>query len=88
MALYNWFRSEPPQNFRPSSVMHYSLHWYSHVLHALEVIAYRHPDQNTASTALGLYKKMASALHLDPESAEAMTQRLTEDRIANKNIVS
>lgn len=83
-----WFRSTPPENFRPSSVMHYPLHWYSHVMHTLQVIRTRHPDAMTRGTANRLYLAMVSALHLEPESPVDMMARLAEDRIALGNVVS
>lgn len=83
-----WFRSTPPEGFRPSSVMHYPLHWYSHVLHALQVIRARHPDSNVRDEADALYVSMVYGLHLRPEPIHAMAERLSEDRIALGNVVS
>jgi hypothetical protein len=37
--------SEPPTPFKPSEFGHLPQHWYSHAMHALEVIAYRHPNR-------------------------------------------
>src|SRR4051812_21159589 len=46
-----WFRSTPPDPFRPSTVMHYPLHWYSHVMHTLQVIRTRHPHAGIRAQA-------------------------------------
>jgi hypothetical protein len=83
-----WFRSTPPDDFRPSSVMHYPLHWYSHVMHALQVIRCRHPRLSVQVAAEDLYLGMVRALHLNAEDPEQMIARLNEDRIALGNIVS
>lgn len=83
-----WFRSTPPSNFRPSSVMHYPLHWYSHVVHALQVIRARHPVAKVRYQASDLYLEMVSALHLRPEPVKDAIERLGEDRIARGNVVS
>lgn len=40
----SFMSASPPIDFRPSCVGHYPLHWVMHLVHALEVIAYRHPD--------------------------------------------
>lgn len=38
-----FFQSNPPPNFKPSEFGHLPQHWYSHAMHALEVISYRSP---------------------------------------------
>lgn len=80
--------SEPPSPFKPSEFGHLPQHWYSHALHALEVIAYRHENRDTANTAYDLYKKMVHNMHLNVETFEEMEKRLSEDRIKNKTVVS
>lgn len=83
-----WFRSVPPPKFRPSALGHFPLHWYTHVMHALKIISVRHPNRIVAEQAKILYQSMVHSLHLEPESDEAMEQRLGEDRIASGKIVS
>jgi hypothetical protein len=78
----------PPYPFKPSEFGHLPLHWYTHAMHALEVIGYYHPDPETAKTAKVLYEKMVYTLHLNMETKTEMLVRLTEDRIKNKTIVS
>lgn len=84
----SFFRSEPPHPFKPSEFGHLPEHWYAHVMHALEIIAYRHPDIHIMNKTLNLYHKMVHNLHLNPETREQMIERLSEDRIANKTVVS
>ena len=81
-----FFKSQPPSNFKPSAFDHLPLHWSTHVMHALEVIAYRHPDPSVASDAYALYEKMVRSFHLPVESREQMITRLSEDRIANGTV--
>jgi hypothetical protein len=83
-----FFRSEPPHPFKPSEFGHLPQHWYSHAMHSLEVIAYRHPILGVRMKALHLYKAMVHNLHLNPETQERMIERLSEDRIANNTVVS
>jgi hypothetical protein len=83
-----FFQSTPPAPFRPSEFGHLPQHWYAHAMHALEIIGYRHPDVDTALTALELYNAMVENLHLNPETAHEMNVRLAEDRIALGNVVS
>ena len=83
-----FFMSTPPYPFKPSAYGHLPLHWYTHVMHALEIIGYHHPNSETCVTARLLYKEMVHSLHLTPESEDQCNHRLTEDRIANETVVS
>jgi len=80
--------SDPPMPFKPSEFGHLPQHWYSHAMHALEVIGYCHPDQETRSTAFMLYRKMVFNMHLNIEESHEMIQRLSEDRLLNNTVVS
>jgi hypothetical protein len=84
----SFFQRRPPSPFRASAFGHLPLHWYTHAMHALEVIAYRHPDLNVADDAGVMYHAMAKGLHVTPETREQMFARLSEDRIASGEIVS
>lgn len=84
-----FFMSEPPEPFRPSEFGHLPQHWYSHAMHALEIIGYHHPDTiRVRPAAQRLYRKMVKNLHLNPETAAEQWERLTEDRIAKGEVVS
>lgn len=80
--------SSPPDPFRPSAFGHLPQHWYSHAMHALEIIAYRHPSPSVSNVAMRLYSEMVHNLHLNIETKEQMSRRLTEDRIAAGTVVS
>jgi hypothetical protein len=84
----SFFMSNPPEPFKPSEFGHLPQHWYSHAMHALEVIGYRHPNTELSRKAYFLYVAMVHNLHLEPERLEAFETRLSEDRIAMKKVVS
>ena len=83
-----FFRSEPPSPFKPSEFGHLPLHWYTHAMHALEIIGYRHPDMMVQGTAAALYGMMVHGLHLNVETRDQMIERLSEDRIIRGTVVS
>lgn len=83
-----FFNREAPTNWKASMLGHYPLHWYSHLMHAFEVVAYRHPNSGLANQAMDVYEKLVHNLHLTVETSETMFERLSEDRIANGTVVS
>lgn len=83
-----FFMPDPPCPFKPSAFGHLPLHWYTHAMHALEIIGYNHPVEKTRNAGLRLYLDMVFALHLNSESELECIRRLTEDRIANGTVVS
>lgn len=83
-----FFMSTPPDPFKPSEFGHLPLHWYTHAMHALEVIAYRHPLRGVKEQAGELYDNMVHTLHLNPEGYSRFRDRLSEDRIAGGSVVS
>lgn len=83
-----FFQSRAPFPFKFSELGHYPLHWVSHVMHAIEIIAYKHPDEAIRSSALFIYSAMVHGLHLNTESEAQLHARMTEDRIATGTVVS
>lgn len=83
-----FFQPEPPMGWKASCLGHYPQHWYSHLMHAAEVVGYRHPNERLAKMWWTIYKRMACSLHLYPETRAEMIERLSEDRIAKGEIVS
>jgi hypothetical protein len=92
-----FMQSTPPLHWRQSDIGHYPLHWYSHLMHAYEIVGYRHPSYwdndevsrtNIAVAAQYIYRTLVRGLHLMPESRDSMILRLSEDRIANDTVVS
>jgi hypothetical protein len=53
-----------------------SIHFFSHLMHGLEVIGYRYPDPRIANRALKLATSMADLLHLPFESKAVFEERL------------
>lgn len=71
-----------------STLGHYPLHWVVHVMHACEVLGYRHPDTRVLSQFQDLYREFCHMLHVPAETFETYAKRMTEDRIAAGNVVS
>lgn len=53
-----------------------SVHYYGHLMKALEIVAYKHPDEVVRKTAYGYYWEMCELLHLPPESESELDRRL------------
>lgn len=53
-----------------------SQHYYSHLMHSLEVVAYRYPMRENATTAYYLFKDMCSLFHLPIEPLAEFEERL------------
>lgn len=83
-----FFQDAPPRVWKQSELGHYPMHWVSHLMHAFEIVAYRHPDSRISGQASVIYHKLVAGLHLLPETKEMMISRLSEDRIANDSVVS
>lgn len=77
-----------PSDFKPSALGHYPLHWVTHIMHAAEVIAYRHPIVGMQTAWYRLYSGLCRMLHVLPENRDEMIARLSSDRIATGEIVS
>lgn len=53
-------------------------HFYSHLMHGLEVIGYRHPNRVVANVAYKLYLSMANLMHLEDETSKDFELRLKQ----------
>jgi hypothetical protein len=73
---------------KPSGIGHYPHHWVSHIMHAVEVLAYREPDEARRSRWLNMYHMLCKALHVPPEPIDTFLDRMSEDRIASGEVVS
>ena len=83
-----YMQYDPPYDWKPSDLGHLPEHFYSHLMHAFEVVGYECPHPETKANCELIYLRMVENLHLLPESAERMRQRLTEDRIKSGTVVS
>lgn len=84
----SFFVSEVPTAWKASELGHYPQHWVSHVMHAAEVIAFRHPNRIIRERFYAIYEKLVRSFHLNPETFEQFVARLSEDRIVTGEIVS
>lgn len=84
----SFFQSKPPKNWKASEFGHYPEHWYAHLMHAFEVIGFRHPDPINRQHGYSIYFTLVRNLHLWPESFEQFVGRLSEDRIKHNTVVS
>lgn len=67
---------------------HLPQHFYSHLMHAFEVVAYRHPTGATRSAAYCIYERMVHNMHLMVEPFRVFEHRLSHDRVAAGTVVS
>lgn len=51
-------------------------HFYSHLMHALQVVGWRHPSTLVRKRAIELYQDMVSLMHLEPERDADFESRL------------
>jgi hypothetical protein len=54
-------------------------HYKEHCMHAFEVVGYKHPDETIREFWRGIYVRMVRALHLQPETALALDERLGDN---------
>jgi len=80
--------SRPPMDVKLSMFEHYPLHYVMHMVHACQVLGYRHPEEDQRVMWLELYMRFVKSLHLRPESFRMMLDRLGEDRIEKGTVVS
>lgn len=63
----------------PSCIDMLSIHFYSHLLNAFEIISQKHPDKIIKRTARHTYMDLCQYLHLVPESLASMEARLSDE---------
>jgi hypothetical protein len=61
-----------------SDIDAYPLHFYLHLTHSAEVIAFGHPDIDICEYWCLLYFRCCKALHMNPETKEQFYQRLNK----------
>lgn len=60
---------------------HYPIHYVMHLIHASEIVAYKHPDPAANAAWAVFYSTMCRKLHLNPETVDQLDQRLNADEI-------
>jgi hypothetical protein len=61
------------------SLDHYPHHYVMHVVHAIEIIGYKHPDPSTRNRWHYYYLSLARGLHVNPETEAELDERLNAD---------
>lgn len=61
---------------------HYPQHYVSHLMHAIEIVGYHHPDGNVRERWKGYYRALCRGLHVNPETREQLDDRLYLDEAA------
>lgn len=57
-------------------------HYQTHMMHAFEIIGYKHPDAAIRDYFKELYERLAHAFHLWPETEEQMDKRLGDNEVS------
>jgi hypothetical protein len=55
-----------------------TMHYFTHLLHALEIIGYKHPDNVIRDISNIYYKGLVNFAHLNPETKEQLDTRLED----------
>lgn len=55
-------------------------HFQLHLLHAVEILGYKHPDPTTRCWWNGVYVRLVHDMHLWPETEEQLDERLGDSR--------
>lgn len=76
--------SDPPSIFSigekyPRVFDSLPLHFITHFLHGLQILACRHPDNGIGVTARQAYSEMCDYMHVNPEWCSEMTERLKDE---------
>lgn len=56
------------------------LHFHLHLMHAIEIVGYKHPNDNIGNWWFSVYKRFAKDLHLAPEAESSLDERLGDNR--------
>jgi hypothetical protein len=56
------------------------LHFHTHLMHAVEILGYEHPEKWIADFWKDFYYRIVKGLHLNPESKEQMRKRLSDSK--------
>lgn len=55
-------------------------HFQMHLMHGVEILGYKHPDERIARWWLRVYERLVHDMHLWPEGEEELDARLGDDR--------
>lgn len=57
----------------------YPHHFIMHLIHAAQILGYKHPEKPIAMFWSEFYEKACDAMHMNPETEEEMSTRLADD---------
>ena len=69
-----FMRPDPPEKLPHLDEMPF--HWVGHIMHAVEIVGYKHPDPDTRLAWRLLYVQFCKKLHLQPETEAKLDERL------------
>lgn len=58
---------------------HYPVHWFMHLLHAAEIVGYKHPDKEIAEFWENFYCRGCYELHVTRETENQLDHRLSDN---------
>ncbi len=58
---------------------HYPHHYVMHLVHAIEILGYHHPNSDRRSWYGNFYQRLCRGLHVNPETKEQLEARLGAD---------
>ena len=57
---------------------HYPHHYIMHIIHAIEILGYEHPDNYIRAAYGGAYSLFCRGLHVNPETKDELKARMVE----------
>lgn len=58
---------------------HYPVHYVLHLMHAVEIIGYYHPNKGCAYYCDHYYRKFCRKIHMNPETKDQLNARLQRE---------
>ncbi len=55
---------------------HYPIHYIMHLMHATEIVGYKHPDERARAVWGWFYTRLCKCFHVNPETEEQLDRRL------------
>lgn len=55
---------------------HYPVHYITHLMHAAEIIGFKHPVESVSVVWKWFYEKLCRSFHVNPETEQQMDERL------------
>lgn len=56
----------------------YPHHWLMHLIHAYEIVGYKHPNIKTRHDFIWFYLRFCMTLHMNPETKSQLNKRLSK----------